>query len=108
MARAIIEHSREVWVAADHSKFNRPAMVELARFDAVDMLFTDAPAARAVPAFAERGGRELRDVWLAGARVRSVALHVSEGFCGGQGKNSLHASGALQSDPMRAQRGASR
>ena len=42
VARAIIEHSREVWVAADHSKFNRPAMVELARFDQVDMLFTDA------------------------------------------------------------------
>jgi DeoR family glycerol-3-phosphate regulon repressor len=41
VARAIISHSREVWVAADHSKFNRPAMVELARFDQVDMLFTD-------------------------------------------------------------------
>jgi DeoR family transcriptional regulator, glycerol-3-phosphate regulon repressor len=43
VARAIIEHSREVWVAADHSKFNRPAMVELARFEQIDMLFTDAP-----------------------------------------------------------------
>src|ERR1700741_1854368 len=41
VARAIIEHSREVWVAADHSKFNRPAMVELARFDQIDALFTD-------------------------------------------------------------------
>jgi DeoR family glycerol-3-phosphate regulon repressor len=41
VARAIINHSREVWVAADHSKFNRPAMVELARFDQIDMLFTD-------------------------------------------------------------------
>ena len=43
VARAIIEHSRQIWVAADHSKFNRPAMVELARFDEVDMLFTDTP-----------------------------------------------------------------
>ena len=43
VARAIIEHSRQVWVAADHSKFNRPAMVELARLAEVDMLFTDAP-----------------------------------------------------------------
>ncbi len=43
VARAIIERSREVWLAADHSKFNRPAMVELARFDEIDMLFTDAP-----------------------------------------------------------------
>ena len=46
VARAIIDHSREVWLAADHSKFNRPAMVELARFDHVDRLFTDlAPPA---------------------------------------------------------------
>jgi DeoR family glycerol-3-phosphate regulon repressor len=37
VARAIIDHSREVWLAADHSKFNRPAMVELARFDHVDL-----------------------------------------------------------------------
>ena len=41
VARAIVEHSREVWLAADHSKFNRPAMVELARLDQLDMLFTD-------------------------------------------------------------------
>ena len=49
VARAVIEHSRAVWVAADHSKFNRPAMVELARFDEVDMLFTDAPAPAPFP-----------------------------------------------------------
>jgi DeoR family glycerol-3-phosphate regulon repressor len=41
VARAILEHSREVWLAADHSKFNRPAMVELARIEQLDMLFTD-------------------------------------------------------------------
>jgi DeoR family glycerol-3-phosphate regulon repressor len=41
VARAILEHSREVWLAADHSKFNRPAMVELARLDHVDRLYTD-------------------------------------------------------------------
>jgi len=43
VARAIVEHSREVWLAADHSKFNRPAMVELARLDQVDVLYTDQP-----------------------------------------------------------------
>ena len=43
VARTIIEQSREVWLAADHSKFNRPAMVELARFDDIDVVFTDAP-----------------------------------------------------------------
>ncbi|HEU4458463.1 MAG TPA: DeoR/GlpR family DNA-binding transcription regulator [Methylibium sp.] len=42
VARAIVEHSREVWLCADHSKFNRPAMVELARFEQIDALFTDA------------------------------------------------------------------
>jgi DeoR family transcriptional regulator, glycerol-3-phosphate regulon repressor len=41
VANAIIAHSREIWVAADHSKFNRPAMVQLARLDDIDMLFTD-------------------------------------------------------------------
>jgi DeoR family transcriptional regulator, glycerol-3-phosphate regulon repressor len=43
VARAIIAQSRQVWLAADHSKFNRPAMVEVAPLSAVDMLFTDAP-----------------------------------------------------------------
>lgn len=41
VARTIIERSREVWLAADHSKFNRPAMVELARLDELDAVFTD-------------------------------------------------------------------
>lgn len=50
VARAIIEHSREVWVAADHSKFNRPAMVQLARFDQIDTLFTDQPPPPPFPA----------------------------------------------------------
>ena len=43
VARAIVEQSREVWLAADHSKFNRPAMVELARLDDLDVIFTDVP-----------------------------------------------------------------
>jgi DeoR family glycerol-3-phosphate regulon repressor len=43
VARAILDHAREVWLAADHSKFNRPAMVELARLSHLDRLYTDAP-----------------------------------------------------------------
>ncbi len=43
VAQAIIDHAREVWLAADHSKFGRPAMVELARLPQIDRLFTDAP-----------------------------------------------------------------
>ncbi len=41
VARAIIEQSRQVWLAADHSKFNRPAMVELGHLAQIDRLFTD-------------------------------------------------------------------
>jgi DeoR family glycerol-3-phosphate regulon repressor len=50
VSRAIIEQSREVWLAADHSKFNRPAMVELARIDQLDLLFTDQPPPPPFPA----------------------------------------------------------
>jgi DeoR family glycerol-3-phosphate regulon repressor len=50
VARTIIEQSREVWLAADQSKFNRQAMVELARLQEIDVLFTDAPPP---PPFAE-------------------------------------------------------
>ena len=43
VAQTIIQHSREVWLAADNSKFNRPAMVELARLNQLDRLYTDVP-----------------------------------------------------------------
>lgn len=42
VAQTIIAQAREVWLAADHSKFNRPAMVELATLSQIDRLFTDA------------------------------------------------------------------
>jgi len=56
VARAIIEHSREVWLAADHSKFNRPAMVELARLDQIDALYTDAEPPEPFPALLAEAG----------------------------------------------------
>ena len=56
VARAILAHSREVWVAADHSKFNREAMVELGRFDQIDMLFTDLPPPAPFPALLAAAG----------------------------------------------------
>ena len=43
VARTIIEHAREIWLAADASKFNRRAMVELAHLSQIDRLFTDMP-----------------------------------------------------------------
>ena len=42
VARAIVEHSRQVWLATDHSKFNRPAMAEVGSLQQIDMLITDA------------------------------------------------------------------
>ena len=50
VAQAIIGHAREVWLAADHSKFNRPAMVELARLSQIHRLFTDASPPEPFPA----------------------------------------------------------
>ena len=59
VARAIIEHSREVWLAADHSKFNRPAMVELGRLDQVDALFTDQAPPEPFPTLLAEAGVSL-------------------------------------------------
>jgi DeoR family transcriptional regulator, glycerol-3-phosphate regulon repressor len=53
VAQTIIEHAREVWLAADSSKFNRPAMVELARLSQIDRLFTDMPPPEPFPALLE-------------------------------------------------------
>ena len=41
VTHAIMGGAREVWLAADHAKFNRPAMVEVGRITQIDMLFTD-------------------------------------------------------------------
>ena len=58
VARAVIEQSREVWLAADHGKFGRRAMVQLAHLSQVDVLYTDAPPPEAVlRMLAEAGGR---------------------------------------------------
>jgi len=56
VSRAILDHAREVWLAADHSKFNRPAMVELARLDNLDRLYTDAPPPEPFPRLLELAG----------------------------------------------------
>ena len=42
VAQTIVAQAREVWLAADASKFNRPAMVQLAELAQIDRLFTDA------------------------------------------------------------------
>jgi DeoR family glycerol-3-phosphate regulon repressor len=42
VSQTIISHAREVWLAADSSKFNRPAMVEVGHLSQIHRLFTDA------------------------------------------------------------------
>lgn len=42
VSQAIISHAREVWLATDVSKFNRPAMVRVAHLSDIDRIFTDA------------------------------------------------------------------
>ena len=49
VSQAIIASAREVWLAADHTKFNRPAMVEVARLSQLDRLFCDAPPPEPFP-----------------------------------------------------------
>lgn len=43
VAQAIMENSRQVFLAADHSKFERCAMVRLGGIEQIDALFTDQP-----------------------------------------------------------------
>ncbi|MBK7990492.1 MAG: DeoR/GlpR transcriptional regulator [Comamonadaceae bacterium] len=63
VSQTIMAHAREVWLAADLSKFKRPAMVEVATLAQIDRLFTDAHP-RPLPAL------------LAEAQVRlTVAAH---------------------------------
>ena len=58
VAKAIIEHSRQVWLAADHTKFNRPAMVELAHLSHIDRLFTDAQPPESFAQLLDQSGVE--------------------------------------------------
>ena len=63
VAQAIIAHSRRVFLATDHSKFGRNAMVRLGSLAQLDALFTDQPVPRAI------------DELLA---AEGVACHIAE------------------------------
>ena len=41
VSQTILTHAREVWLAADHSKFNRNPMVRVCPIAEIDALFTD-------------------------------------------------------------------
>jgi len=62
-ARAIIDNSRKVFLAADHTKFGRNAMVRLCGIDEIDALFTDRQPPKAL---------------LEALNVSGVHLYVSE------------------------------
>ena len=56
VAQAIIENSRQIFLAADHSKFERCAMVRLGSISQIDALFTDQqPPEYIVDILAEKG-----------------------------------------------------
>jgi DeoR family glycerol-3-phosphate regulon repressor len=48
VSEAIIEHSRTVFLVADHSKFWRPALVRLGDISKINALFTDKPVPAAM------------------------------------------------------------
>ncbi|QNP50124.1 DeoR/GlpR family DNA-binding transcription regulator [Diaphorobacter aerolatus] len=56
VAQSIIAQSREVWLAADASKFDRPAMIELARLGQIDVLYTDVEPPAPYAALLEEAG----------------------------------------------------
>jgi len=59
VAQTIIRHAREVWLAADASKFNRPAMVEAATLSQIHRLFTDQHPPAPFPALIAEAGVQL-------------------------------------------------
>jgi DeoR family transcriptional regulator, glycerol-3-phosphate regulon repressor len=75
VSQTIIAHAREVWVAADISKFNRPAMVELGNLSQIDRLFTDAPPPEPFPALLAQAQVRL-DVSLAHEAAEPIGANV--------------------------------
>jgi DeoR family glycerol-3-phosphate regulon repressor len=59
LARAMMRNSRRVLLAADHSKFNRSAMVRIGRLQDVDAVFTDRDPPQGVADMLADAGVEL-------------------------------------------------
>jgi DeoR family glycerol-3-phosphate regulon repressor len=59
VAQAIIEHSRQVYLGADHTKIGRNAMVRLGDFSRVDAWFTDKNPPDALLPVLEAAGTQL-------------------------------------------------
>ncbi len=56
VAQAILRNARQVFLAADHSKFGRPAMVRLGSLSDINALFTDAPPPDPIPRLLAEAG----------------------------------------------------
>lgn len=56
VAQAIVAQSRQVWLAADHSKFSRAAMVEVGHLRQMQALFTDQPPPSAIQSVLDEAG----------------------------------------------------
>lgn len=59
VSQAIIANAREVWLAADASKFGRAAFVRQADLSQIDALFTDAAPPAGIAALLQEHGVEL-------------------------------------------------
>ena len=59
ITQAIQRNARQVFLAADHTKFGRPAMVQAGTLAGVAVLFTDAAPPGPVLEFMQRAGVEL-------------------------------------------------
>lgn len=55
VSQAILAHAREVWLAADQSKFGRPALATVGHLSAVHRLYTDAVPAHFEPVIQQAG-----------------------------------------------------
>lgn len=67
VAQAIVGNSRQVFLAADHTKFGRSAMVRLGHLSQLDALITDAPPPAAIRKVLKEAG---------------VALHLAKSGTG--------------------------
>ena len=56
VAQAILENSRRVFLAADHSKFGRNAMVRLGQIEQIDALFTDRTPPKPIQNLLDKNG----------------------------------------------------
>lgn len=59
VAQSIIDHSRQVYLAADHSKIGRNALVRLGSIERIDAWFTDSAPPEALMAVLERAETQL-------------------------------------------------